>query len=204
MEMSFLAKGLIIGFAVAAPVGPIGILCIRRTLEFGRFSGFVSGLGAALADTLYGVVAAFGLTLISDLLLAGQFWLRLFGGIFLIYLGIKTLLRKPKARDTNVSHLSLSKDFASTFFLTLTNPMTVLSYIAIFAAVGLSNVSNDYWDSSWLVFGVFLGSSFWWFILSEGVTFFRKSVSKNVMAWINRIAGLIIIAFGLATWVSLF
>ncbi len=97
MEMSFLAKGLIIGFAVAAPVGPIGILCIRRTLEFGRFSGFVSGLGAALADTLYGVVAAFGLTLISDLLLAGQFWLRLFGGIFLIYLGIKTLLRKPKA-----------------------------------------------------------------------------------------------------------
>ncbi len=82
--------------------------------------------------------------------------------------------------------------------------MTVLSYIAIFAAVGLSNVSNDYWDSSWLVFGVFLGSSFWWFILSEGVTFFRKSVSKNVMAWINRIAGLIIIAFGLATWVSLF
>lgn len=204
MEMSFLAKGLIIGFAVAAPVGPIGILCIRRTLEFGRFSGFVSGLGAALADTLYGVVAAFGLTLISDLLLAGQFWLRLFGGIFLIYLGIKTFLAKPKARDTNVSHLSLSKDFASTFLLTLTNPMTVLSYIAIFAAVGLSNVSNDYWDSSWLVFGVFLGSSFWWFILSEGVTFFRKSVSKNVMAWINRIAGLIIIAFGLATWVSLF
>lgn len=202
--MDFFEKGIILGFSIAAPVGPIGILCIRRTLEFGRFSGFVSGLGAAFADTFYGVIAAFGLTLISDFLLAGQFWLRLLGGIFLIYLGIRTFLAKPKEKEKSVSHLSLSKDFASTFLLTLTNPMTILSYVAIFAALGLTNVSSDYRDATWLVFGVFLGSSLWWLILSEGVTLFRKRVSDKTMIWINRIAGSTITAFGLATWVSLF
>ncbi len=125
MEFSFLTKGIILGFSMAAPVGPIGILSIRKTLQFGRLSGFFSGLGAAVADTIYGVIAAFGLTLISNVLLAGQFWLRLIRGAFLIYLGLKTFIAKPTKKTTEVSHKNFSNDFISTFFLIITNPMTI-------------------------------------------------------------------------------
>lgn len=198
MNIDFFLKGLILGFSIAAPVGPIGILCIRKTLQFGRFSGFVSGLGAALADAIYAIIAAFGLTFIADFLLAGQFWFRLFGGGFLIYLGWNTFFAKPNAQSKDVLHTTLLNDFASTFFLTLTNPMTILSFLAVFAGLGLSSIEGDYVSASVLVLGVFLGSAMWWLTLSEGVTLFREKVSENVMTWINRIAGLIIFGFGIA------
>jgi threonine/homoserine/homoserine lactone efflux protein len=204
MELSFLLKGTILGFSIAAPVGPIGILCIRKTLQYGRWSGLFSGLGAAVADTIYGIIAAFGLSLISDLLLTGQFWLRLIGGAFLIYLGGKTFLIKPTEKLNEVPHRNLLGDFISTFLLTMTNPMTILSYVAIFASLGLSGIEKSHANAAWLVFGVFIGSSLWWLILSEGVCSFRKRVSQKVMLWINRTAGLIIISFGLAAWISLF
>lgn len=203
MVMSFFLKGLLLGFAIAAPVGPIGILCIRRTVEFGRLSGFFSGLGAAFADMLYGVIAAFGLTLISDFLMTQQLWLRIIGGAFLIFLGIRTFFSKPMEKNKDVSHKTLFSDFVSTFFLTMTNPLTILSYVAIFAGLGLSDLQSNYINASWLVFGVFMGSALWWLILSEGVTLFRKKVSQKVMTWINRIAGAMIVAFGLAAWITL-
>ena len=203
MVLSFLVKGLILGFAIAAPVGPIGLLCIRRTVQFGRLSGLFSGLGAAFADMIYGIIAAFGLTLISDFLLSHQFWLRVVGGAFLIYLGLKTMFAKHKEKNQQVTHKTLINDFVSTFFLTMTNPLTILSYIAIFAGLGLGDMRGYYANAAWLVFGVFLGSAIWWLILSEGVTLFRKKVSKQVMTWINRIAGALIALFGLAAWVSL-
>ena len=178
MSIDFFLKGLILGFSIAAPVGPIGVLCIRKTLQFGRFSGFVSGLGAALADAIYAIIAAFGLTFIADFLLAGQFWFRLLGGGFLLYLGWKTFVAKPNAELKNVSHTTLFNDFASTFFLTLTNPMTILSFLAVFAGLGLSSIKGDYVQASVLVLGVFLGSAIWWLTLSEGVTLFEKSKSK--------------------------
>jgi threonine/homoserine/homoserine lactone efflux protein len=198
MESSYLVKGIILGFSIAAPVGPIGVLCIRKTLQFGRLSGFISGLGAAVADAFYGMIAAFGLTYISSLLLAGQFWLRLLGGFFLIYLGVKTICSKPMETDKCVTHKTLVADFISTFFLTITNPMTILSFLAVFAGLGLSDTSGDYLSAGMLVLGVFIGSSLWWLILSEGVTFFRNSIRQDVMSWINRFAGLIIIGFGIA------
>ena len=133
--MNLFLKGIILGFSIAAPVGPIGILCIRKTLQFGRFSGLFSGLGAAVADTIFAVIAAFGLTLISDALLAGQFWLRLVGGAFLLYLGWKTFFTKVLDKSQKISHTNLLHDFISTFFLTITNPMTILAFIAIFAGV---------------------------------------------------------------------
>ena len=203
MVLSFLVKGLILGFAIAAPVGPIGLLCIRRTVQFGRLSGLFSGLGAAFADMIYGIIAAFGLTLISDFLLSHQFWLRVVGGAFLIYLGLKTMFAKHREKNQQVTHKTLINDFVSTFFLTMTNPLTILSYIAIFAGLGLGDMRGYYANAAWLVFGVFLGSAIWWLILSEGVTLFRKKVSKQVMTWINRIAGALIALFGLAAWVSL-
>lgn len=202
MDLPYIFKGIILGFAIAAPVGPIGILCIRRTLEYGRFSGFFTGLGAAAADTLYGIVAAFGFTFISDFLISIQLWLKIFGGAFLLYLGVKTFFSKTIDKPASVTHKTLIGDFVSTFFLTLTNPMTIISYVAIFAALGLSFVQDNFHNATWLVFGVFIGSTVWWLILSEGVTFFRHRVSKGIMVWINRFAGMLIAGFGIAAWVS--
>lgn len=202
-EVGFLLKGIILGFSIAAPVGPIGILCIRRTLQFGRFSGLFSGLGAAAADVIYAVVAAFGLTFISNMLMAGQFWLRLIGGLFLLYLGWKTFFAKVNDRTKEVAHTSLAGDFISTFFLTITNPMTILSFLAVFAGLGLSSMNSTYLEASSLVVGVFLGSAAWWLILSEGVTLFRKKVSEKVMKWVNYFAGAIIIAFGITALITI-
>jgi len=198
MDYLFLLKGVILGFCIAAPVGPIGILCIRRTLEFGRFSGLFSGLGAAVADTIYGIIAAFGISFISNFLIDHRFWLQLIGGIFLLYLGGKTFWSKPEEKPLSVSHKSLFGDFVSTLLLTITNPMTILSYIAIFATLGLSRSKDSSSNMVILVLGVFLGSILWWLILSEGVTFFRKKLSKKVMLWINHFAGILIFLFGIA------
>ena len=202
--MNFFTKGLILGFTIAAIVGPIGILCIRRTLQFGRWSGLFSGLGAALADALYALIAAFGLTFVSNFLIAAQFWLQLIGGGFLLYLGWKTFRTKPHPQEIQVSHKTLITDFVSTFFLTLTNPTTILSFLAIFAGLGLATFQGDYSQASMLVLGVFLGSSVWWLLLSEGLTFFRKRLSQKVMRAINRVAGVVIAGFGLVTLASLF
>jgi threonine/homoserine/homoserine lactone efflux protein len=202
MEFHFFIKGAIIGFSIAAPVGPIGIKCIQKTLEFGRWSGFCSGLGAALADTLYGIIAAFSVSLISDFLLSQLLWLRLGGGIFLILLGGRIFFSKPIEKDEDVRHITLLKDFVSTFFLTMTNPMTLLAYLAVFAGIGVGKPHDDYLDAGWLVLGVLVGSSFWWLLLSEGVTLFRKKVSCRVMIGINRIAGIIIVSFGVLAILS--
>jgi threonine/homoserine/homoserine lactone efflux protein len=203
MSFDFFFKGLILGFSIAAPVGPIGVLCIRKTLEFGRFSGLFSGLGAACADTIYAIIAAFGLTFIANFLLEGQFWLRLIGGIFLLYLGWKTFSAEPNSQSKNIPHTTLINDFISTFFLTITNPMTIISFLAVFAGLGLSSIQGDYIQASMLVIGVFLGSALWWLTLSEGVTLFRKKVSQKVMKWINRVAGIIILVFGIGALYSL-
>lgn len=201
-ELIYLTKGIILGFSIAAPVGPIGILCIRRTLQYGRMSGLFSGIGAASADTIYAMVAAFGLTFISDFLFACQFWMHLVGGFFLLYLGWRTFFTPVATGIKDVSHTSLLNDFASTFFLTITNPMTIFSFLAIFAAFGLAREDSNYVQAMALVLGVFAGSSAWWLILSEGVTLFRKKVSEKVMLWINRIAGLMIALFGLGILIA--
>jgi len=197
MDFSFLFKGLAIGFSIAAPVGPIGVLCIRRTLAEGRVTGLVSGLGAATADTLYGCVAGFGLAFISSFLVAQQFWLRLIGGMFLCYLGVRTLLTRPAERAVVAKGSGLIGAYASTFFLTLTNPMTILSFAAIFAGLGLAGMSRGYAAAGILVLGVFLGSALWWLVLSSGVGAFRGKFNLQRLQWVNRISGVIIVGFGL-------
>ncbi|MBS3904306.1 MAG: LysE family transporter [Simkania sp.] len=198
---SFFFKGILIGLAIAAPVGPIGILCIRKTLQFGRFSGLFSGLGAAVADMIYGIIAAFGFTLVSSFLVEYQLWLRLVGGAFLISWGGKTFFAKPMGNASNITHKTLLNDFISTFFLTITNPLTILSFVAVFSGFGLEKLHNNY--AMHLILGIFIGSSLWWLMLSEGIAFFRKKVSRSTMVWINRTAGLMIMGFGLATWIDL-
>lgn len=204
MEISFLLKGILLGFAIAAAVGPIGILCIQRTLQFGRFSGFMSGLGAAVADLLYAIIAAFGLTFISNFLVAGQFWVRLIGGGFLLLLGLKTFFAVVSDKTKEITHTTFYNDFISTFLLTITNPMIILFFLAVFAGPGLSSIQGNYFKAATLVVGIFLGSIIWWLILTEGISIFRKKFNKKVMRWINRIAGIIIVAFGIATILTVF
>ena len=196
MDITFLLRGLAIGFSIAAPVGPIGALCIRRTLAEGRVSGLVSGLGAATADAIYGCIAGFGLVFVSNFLVNQQVWLRFIGGIFLCYLGITTLLAKPAEQAVLGKGNGLVGAYASTFFLTLTNPMTVISFAAIFAGLGLGSTSGNSMSAGVFVLGVFIGSALWWLILSSGVGVLRAKVHPHGLKWINRISGGIITGFG--------
>lgn len=189
---------ILIGLAIAAPVGPIGLLCIRRSLVHGRIYGLVSGLGAATADTIYGFIAGFGLTAVSGFLTAHAFWLQLLGGIFMCYLGWRTLRSKPPEQSAAVQGGSLLKSYSSIFLLTITNPMTILSFAGIFAGLGLTAGSSDWTASLFLVGGVFVGSALWWLLLSTGVGLLRHRLSPSSLAWINRISGWIIMGFGFA------
>ena len=204
MDATLLLKGLLIGFSIAAPVGPIGALCIRRTLANGRAAGLVSGLGAATADAMYGCIAGFGLTFISSLLMSQQLWLKLIGGAFLCYLGIRTLLARPAAQAANASGVGLFGAYASTFFLTLTNPTTILSFLAVFAGLGLASAAGNYGAAALLVLGVFIGSALWWLLLSGGVALLRARITPAALVWVNRVSGLVILAFGIGALASLF
>ena len=203
MDISFLLRGLIIGFSIAAPVGPIGVLCIRRTLAEGRGSGLVSGLGAATADAIYGFIAGFGLTFISNFLISQLVWLRLIGGGFLCYLGLRTFLSKPVEHVASAKGNGLFGSYVSTFFLTITNPMTILFFAAIFAGLGVGGAGGNYVSAAVLVLGVFIGSALWWFILSGVVSVFRTKFNPHKLRWVNRISGIIITGFGLIALLSL-
>ena len=203
MDISFFLKGLIIGFSIAAPVGPIGVLCIRRTLAQGRTSGLISGLGAATADAIYGCIAALGLTFSSSLLINQQIRLRLIGGAFLCYLGLKTFLSQPIQKPANTQGNNLVSAYASTFFLTLTNPMTMLSFAAIFAGLGVTSTSGNYVLAMVLVLGVFIGSALWWLLLCAGISLFQTTLTPRRLQWVNRISGVMITMFGLVALLSL-
>lgn len=202
MEYVLLLKGIIIGFALALPIGPVGILCIRKTITRGHLPGMIIGFGAATADAMYGCVAALGLTFISDLLVTQHMWLRLIGGAFLLYLGIKTFLTHPVEEMPQANGRGLLGTYVSTLLLTLANPITIFAFLGVFAALGLRNGNLGYGSAATLVSGVFLGSALWFFTLSYGVTLFRKKINSTGLGWINRISGLLIILFGIIAIVS--
>lgn len=201
MENNLLVQGLIIGFSIAIPVGPIGLLCIRKSLAEGHLPGFIIGLGAATADALYGCLAAFGLSFVSNLLISQEIWFRLIGGVFLCYIGVKTFNAHPAEKSTETNGRGLLSSYVSTFFLTLTNPMTILAFVGIFAALGLGDGLN-YTSAATLVLGVFLGSALWFLMLSFVVTLFRNKISHVGLGWVNRISGVLIIAFGVIAILS--
>jgi threonine/homoserine/homoserine lactone efflux protein len=203
MDLGFFGRGLVIGFAIAAPVGAIGVLCIRRTLADGRLTGFVSGLGAATADALYGAVAALGLTAISSALVAHQETVRLVGGLFLCYLGVRTALAAPATTGATGARRGLLAAYGSTLALTLTNPSTILSFAAVFAGLGLADTPGDRQAAGLLVAGVFLGSAFWWLLLSGGVGLFRQALTPARLRWVNRLSGVLLAGFGLLALASL-
>ncbi len=204
MEYTLLLKGIIIGFALALPIGPIGILCIRKTATEGHLSGMVIGFGAATADAVYGFVAAFGLTVISEALVTRQMWLRLIGGAFLCYLGVKTLLAKPVESSKGANGKGRLGSYVSTFLLTLTNPLSIIAFLGVFAGFGLRNTDLSLGSAATLICGVFLGSSLWFFLLSYGITLFRNKINAAGIGWVNRISGILIIVFGLVAIASFF
>ena len=205
MDPSFFIRGLLIGLSIAATIGPMSFLCIQRTLNKGQLYGLVSGLGIATADGVYGSIAAFGLTLITNFLVSEQIWIRLIGGLFLVYLGIKTILSKPAERAAVLKTKSNGYfgAYTSTFLLTLTNPLTILSFTAIFAGIGVGSASKSIFSATAVVIGVFAGSTLWWIILTSGVSLLRKKITPQWLLWINRISGTIITLFGILALLTL-
>ena len=187
-------KGVAIGLAIAAPVGPIGLLCIRRSIEQGRAAGLVTGLGAASADAAYGAIAAFGLTAVSGALVAQQSWLQLGGGVFLAYLGIRTAVAEPATQTGNTAAVGLFKAYAAAVLLTIANPLTIMSFVAVFSGLGLQPGAGP-GAAIAIVSGVFLGSALWWLMLSGGAALLRGRLQLRHMRWLNRLSGLILLVF---------
>jgi threonine/homoserine/homoserine lactone efflux protein len=206
IDLIIFLKGMFAGIILAAPVGPVGIMCIERALAHGRIAGLAAGLGAAVADAVYGAVAAFGLNLVSSMVLDHQTPLRFVGGIFLCYIGVRTLIRSngkascgARAKPTD----GLYGDFASTFVVTLTNPLTILAFGGVFAALGLLGAASSLDEALMLTLGVFVGSGLWWLSLSCGVGLFRHHFSPGAMSLIQRVSGGILTLTGAAILISL-
>lgn len=192
--MNLWLEGIIVGFSIAAPVGAIGFLCIQQTLQGGIKLGLATGLGAATADTVYGIIVALGMGVMQTILLAHRIPLTIIGGLFLCYLGIKKFFSAPPKEIRHTATADLFKAFVSTFFLTLTNPATILDFMAIFTGLTL-DISNTL-DSMKFVMGVFLGSAAWWLFLSASVGIFRHKISHQLLRVINYVAGAVIFGFG--------
>lgn len=205
ISLAFLfLKGILIGFAIAAPVGPIGILCIRRTLS-GRYGlGLMTGLGAGVADTVYGAIAGFSLVSIAALIIQYDFYLRLFGGLLVGWIGF-SILKAPLRSNTlnNNQKETLFHGFTSAFFLTLSNPITLIVFAAAFAALGVSPVEDSISQSLFLVGGVFVGANGWWFSLSTAVHLMHHKISETQLLWINRSSGIMLLGFSIYMLVSL-
>jgi threonine/homoserine/homoserine lactone efflux protein len=194
---------MIIGFAIAAAVGPISLLVIRRSIAHGRAYGLASGLGVATADASYAGVAAFGLTAVAGFLVSGRLVLGVVGGLIIALLGVRTMRTEPSELARDAARPGLPAAFASIYALTMTNPMTILSFAAVFAGLGLvANASVA--DAAVLTLAVWAGSALWWLVLTSVVAWARERVSARALLWINRISGAALVAFGvIAIWVAL-
>ena len=192
-------QGLLIGLAIAAPVGPIALLCIRRTLREGALLGLATGMGAATADGVYGIVTATGLA-ISGVLVSHADWMRLGGGLLILYLGVSTFLRgfqtlPHKAATAPSAHAPL-KAYGTTFLLTISNPATIIAFVGMISGLSQGAESGTH-GAYWLVFGVFCGSALWWFILVGFTSLVRSRVSDRFMQWVDFVSGTILTVWGL-------
>lgn len=198
-ELDLLLRGALAGLAISAPVGPVNVLCISRTITKGRMSGLVSGLGAAAADTIYGAIAGFSISFIIAWLIKELFWLRLVGGALLIAIGIVYWFKKPTTLKDSGGD-SAHSEFVTTFLLTLTNPTTVLSFLAVLATLRLGE-RRPATLSLFLVLGIFAGAMLWWTILALISGHFRDRFTDRAVVWMNRIAAFTIGGFGVVTMI---
>ena len=198
--VELLVRGLLAGLFIAVPVGPVNVLCISRTLSKGLRSGLVSGFGAATADMLYGGIAGFSITFVIQFVFREEFWIRLIGGTLLILIGVSYYFKTPHSLSAHKQEDSERSDYVSTLLLTMTNPTTVLSFLAILATLGMKEDQAS-WLTLLLVAGIFCGSMLWWIILAIIVDRVRDRIDDWAMLWMNRIAGLAIGGFGVVTFV---
>jgi len=206
VEIEFLLKGIIVGFLASIPLGPVGVLCIQRTINKGRVYGLFSGMGAATVDSFFALVAALGLTFIINFIEEQQFYIQLFGGGVLIFLGTRIFNTNPirQIRRHRKKKNKLVEDFFSVLFLTLSNPLAIFLFVAAFAGIGLVTSKDSSIKSSLIIAGVFLGAMLWWTSLTFFVDLFRKKFRLKQLWWINKIAGILIIVFGVAAMLSVF
>ena len=199
-----LLKGIIIGFSLAAPIGPAGILCVRQTLSDGGRIGFLIGLSAASADIIYGTVAALGVAFVFDFVTVQQHWMRLATGLLLLILGAWAFRSNAAAPARIKGLLSHAGVFASTFALTITNPLTLFAYLAVFSAVGIEQTVDSRLPVVLLIAGVYSGSLLWFSMLTALALFFKEKITANGLAMVNKVAGSLLILFGvIAIWAGL-
>ena len=199
MELSIFLKTIGIGFSVAAAVGPISLLCVQRTLQNGFGIGLASGMGTASADALYGLIGGLGLSVITNFLVGQQFMLRLVGGMALVYLGLKTFLTKADIQAAKENHHKAAGflgAYTSNLLLTLSNPMTIISYIAIYAGIGALGLNNSWSAAAAFALAIFIGSSIWWLALVSSVNLLRSRFNPSLLLKLNYISGMIIAGFG--------
>jgi threonine/homoserine/homoserine lactone efflux protein len=196
MVVELLLKGLLAGLMIAAPVGPVNVLCISRTLSRGWMSGLISGLGAATADAFYGSIAGFSITFVISFVIREEYKIRFFGGILLLLLGVIYFFKRPAPLSKKKKKEVDESDYVSAFLLCLTNPTTILSFLAVLATLGLDE-HRQWYRTLILVGGIFTGSMLWWIALTASVNRLRDKFTDNAMLWTNRIGGLAIGAFGL-------
>jgi threonine/homoserine/homoserine lactone efflux protein len=197
MDWLILFKGMVVGVAVAAPVGPVGVLCIHRSLTAGWNAGIILGLGAATADALFAGIAAFSVAAVSGFFTDHQAWLQIIGGIVLLAFGAHALRRPPGGKAQPNTIQTVVGNFTTTLVLTLTNPLTLFAFTGMFALFGLTEVYSRFGDAASLVAGIFLGSMLWWIFLSSSTLFMKSRVNALPMKWIHRVVGIVLIACGL-------
>lgn len=202
MAWDLFIKGLMIGFSIAIPVGPIGMLCVRNVLVYGILCGLITGLGAACADAIYGALAGFGITAIGVFLEEYSIYLQLSGALFLCYLGVITFFAKPHTSNTTETSVTLSRAFLTTFFLTLINPMTIISFAGVYAGLGIGIGSSNISEALITTLGVFFGSAIWWLILSLVTSLFKDRMTTKFSIWLNKFSGSIIFGFGAMALIS--
>jgi threonine/homoserine/homoserine lactone efflux protein len=204
MEMGLFFKGIVVGIIIAMPVGPVGTLCVQRTITEGKINGFLTGLGATTADVIFGFIAAFGLTVVSNFLIDQQEWIRLLGGIIICLIGVKVFFLETQKKITPTKSPNHFSAFGSAFLIAITNPITIITFVVMFAGLGLVTGSNSqYGSASLTVFGVFVGSGFIWLTLWGMSLVFRERFDFGRMKWVNKIAGIAILIFGVSTLLSL-
>ncbi len=202
----FVINGFIIGLTASIPLGPVGLICIQKTLNSRLKNGIISGLGAASADTFFAIVAAFGISAVHNFIESQQFYLRIFGGLILIGLGLKFFLTNPaiQIRSQRKKSSSVWADFVSVFLLTISNPLTVFVFGAVFAGFGIIPADSRWYEMLELVTGIFIGASTWWIILVSTINFFRKKFRLRRLWWMNKIMGAVITGFGIFALISIF
>jgi threonine/homoserine/homoserine lactone efflux protein len=203
MGISFFLKGLVIGIIIATPVGPVGTLCVQRTITEGKTNGLLTGLGATTADVIFGFIAAFGLTVVSNFLIDQQVWIRLLGGIIICLIGIRVFFPNTQKKATPTRSLNLFGPFGSAFLIAITNPITIITFAIMFAGFGLVGSDAKFGHAGLTVFGVFVGSAVIWLALWGMSLIFRERFDFGRVGWVNKVAGIVIFIFGISTLLSL-